>query len=114
MVPATATGAYNSSIQYLDFSDGSGVGVPGSVSLGKDYLIYSGTLRFWRGTDGTKRYLVWLSNDPRSRLNLIDLAAPQTGVHALNVASPPANFGYPNSGFALGRTVGFALHPTPD
>ena len=80
----------------------------------KDYLVYNGTMRFWRGVDGTKRYLVMLSYDPRARINIIDLDAPQTGVHPVAVASVPQNFGYPGSGFALGKTRGFAMHPTPD
>jgi hypothetical protein len=107
VVPATAAGANADSIAYLDFS--SGVGVPGSVSLGGSYLVHQGTLRFWRGTDGTKRYLVWIAN---GGIFLIDLDAPQTGVHSLSVVgSLPANYG---AGFALGRTIGFAMHPTPD
>ena len=112
IVSASGTGAYADSIAYLDFS--TGVGVPGSVSLGRDYLIYSGTMRFWRGLDGTKRYLVMLSYDPRARINIIDLDAPQTGVHPVVIANVPESLGYPGSGFALGKTRGFAMHPTPD
>jgi hypothetical protein len=113
VVPATGTGAYVNAIAYIDYADGSGVGVPGSVDIGGEFLVYNGTMRFWRGTDGTKRYLVMLSFDPRSRLNIIDLDAPQTGVHALAIANTPPNFGYPNSGFALGKSIGFAMHPDP-
>ena len=113
IVPATTTGAYVHEIAYFDFS--TGIGVPGSLPLDKDYLVSGGTMRFWRGVDGTKRYLVMLSyNSPGSRLNIIDLDAPQTGVHPLTLSQTPTNFGYPGSGFTLGATRGFAMHPTPD
>lgn len=113
IVPATTTGAYVSAIAYFDFTNG--IGVPGSVALDKDYLVSSGTMRFWRGVDGTKRYLVMLSyNSPESRLNIIDLDAPLTGVHPVKLSQTPTNFGYPGSGFALGTKRGFAMHPTPD
>jgi hypothetical protein len=121
ILAATDTGSLNNQIQYLDFSDGSGVGVPGSVPLDTEYLIYAGTMRFWRGVDGTKRYLVMLSGNRNSHLNIIDLDAPVLSIHQISIANLPPTWQpgspvwfAPGFGFALGRNIGFALHPMPD
>ena len=95
VLPSTSTGFWADALDYLDFS--SGVGVPGRVPLGKDFLIQSGTMRFWRQRSSRKRYLVILGH---RRLSLIDLDLPSNGVANVALSSAFDELGYPGSGFA--------------
>ena len=113
MIDSTASGAFVDTLKYLDFSDGSGVGTPGAVSLAASKLVYSGCMRFWRGLDGTKRYLVWLCYGLDARINIVDLDAPTGGIHPITLDNTPVNLGFPYSGFCIGSNRAFALHPDP-
>ena len=109
VLPSTGSGFWSDRIEYLDFS--SGVGVPGRISLGKDYLVYSGTMRFWHRRSTGKRYLVILGY---RGISLIDLDAPARGIFAVPLSTAYDELGYPGSGFAEVAPLGCFFSIGPD
>jgi hypothetical protein len=112
-------GASVDRLDYLDFSDGSGVGVPGKIAFTKSALVRCGSpMRFWRGKNGTKRYLAFLGWPARNTtgpqtIRLIDLDSIAAGVRDASIATPPRNFAFPGSGFTMGQARGFAMSADP-
>lgn len=93
LVETTDSGFWKSGLYALNLGSGDGVGTHEAIPLGTGRQLFGGNgcLRFWRGLDGDRRYLIWLNFGKPA---IIDLDDPAAGAYMPPITEVVASPGH--------------------